>query len=218
MKKIMFNDKYGLTAAVLAGTKTQTRRIIPQSIVNELYYAGFYGDFTDNLKQILIKKKSRYNLCEKVAVAQNYNEVYSYYRQHNDNVCAVMIGRFGQFHKGWANKMFVEAMFMPYKIEITGIRVQRLQDISEQDCLAEGIAKEQVRLEYDEPYDTILYDFPNSKLIKKSTNSLVGYYLTAKEAYAALIDQISGKGTWMRNPWVFAYTFSLSNSDSNKEV
>lgn len=28
MKKIMFNDKYGLTEAVLEGRKTQTRRVI----------------------------------------------------------------------------------------------------------------------------------------------------------------------------------------------
>lgn len=30
MKKIMFNDKYGLTKAVLEGRKTQTRRFIPK--------------------------------------------------------------------------------------------------------------------------------------------------------------------------------------------
>jgi len=208
----MFNDKYGLTNAVLVGTKTQIRRLVPNKLLSRYGHNKFNDRSTDLISDAPFK------VGEVVAVAQNYNEVYSYYRQHNDNVCAVMIGRFGQFHKGWANKMFVEAMFMPYKIEITGIRVQRLQDISEKDCLAEGIAKEQVRLEYDEPYDTILYDFQNSKLIKKSTNSLVGYYLTAKEAYAALIDQISGEDTWVRNPWVFAYTFSLSNSDSNKEV
>lgn len=36
MKKIMFNDKFGLTQAVLDGRKTQTRRIIkPQPEVSE---------------------------------------------------------------------------------------------------------------------------------------------------------------------------------------
>ena len=72
----MFNGKYGLTAAVLVGTKTQTRRIIPQSIVDELYYAGFYGEFTDDLKQIIIKNKSRYKVGEKVAVAQSYSDIF----------------------------------------------------------------------------------------------------------------------------------------------
>ena len=46
MKKIMFNDKYGLTQAVLDGRKTQTRRIVSRKILDlvpqyqEEYYAG----------------------------------------------------------------------------------------------------------------------------------------------------------------------------------
>ena len=32
------------------------------------------------------------------------------------------------------------------------------------------------------------------------------YYRTR---YAALIDKISGKGTWENNPWVFVYDFEL---------
>ena len=35
MKKIMFNDKFGLTKAVLEGRKTQTRRIVPQSAIKK---------------------------------------------------------------------------------------------------------------------------------------------------------------------------------------
>lgn len=35
MKKIMFNDQYCLTKAVLKGRKTQTRRIIPQSVIDK---------------------------------------------------------------------------------------------------------------------------------------------------------------------------------------
>lgn len=194
MKKIMFSDKFYLTAAVLAGTKTQTRRIVPQSIVDELYYAGFYGDFTDDLKQILIKNKSRYKVGEVVTVAQNYNEVYSYYRQHNENVCAVMNGRFGQFHKGWTNKMFVESLFMPHKIEITNIRVERLQDISDEDCIAEGIMRFPDRFTGD-----IVYSF-------QGCGYNFDYPITA---YSELIDSISGKGTFERNPWVFAYNFKL---------
>lgn len=37
-----------------------------------------------------------------------------------------------------------------------------------------------------------------------------GYYHdTPREAYAALIDKISGKGTWESNPWVIVYDFEL---------
>ena len=99
--------------------------------------------------------------------------------------------------------MFVRAEFMPHKIKITDIRVQRLQDISDEDCLAEGIIK----------YANGVYTY-----IENGKKYYHAELDTPQKAYAALIDKISGKGTWKRNPWVFVYTFSLSNSDSNKEV
>lgn len=34
-------------------------------------------------------------------------------------------------------------------------------------------------------------------------------YITPREAFAALIDKVSGRGTWDSNPWVFAYTYEL---------
>ena len=45
MKKIMFNDTFGLTAAVLNGSKTMTRRIIPLTAADEEYLdQAFDGD------------------------------------------------------------------------------------------------------------------------------------------------------------------------------
>ena len=35
------------------------------------------------------------------------------------------------------------------------------------------------------------------------------YFDTPREAYAALIDKVSGRGTWLANPWVFVYEFEL---------
>lgn len=32
---------------------------------------------------------------------------------------------------------------------------------------------------------------------------------TPREAFAALIDKVSGKGTWESNPYVWAYEFEL---------
>ena len=203
-KKIMFSDKYGLTAAVLAGTKTQTRRII-EAMPKEpriAYCLEEEAGYVHLLDGYTVVAKSRFKIGEVVAVAQNYNEVYSYYRQHNDNVCAVMNGIFGQYHAGWKNKMFVEALFMPHKIEITNIRVERLQDISSEDCIAEGIitkiedkCENGFALGYG--WDTTI------ERLKRYT------FLTPRAAYAALIDAISGKGTWKRNLYCFCYTFKL---------
>ena len=43
--------------------------------------------------------------------------------------------------KGWNNKMFVASNLMPHQICITKVRIEKLQDISDEDCLAEGIIK-----------------------------------------------------------------------------
>lgn len=185
MKKIMFSDKFCQTDAVLAGTKTQMRTLVPAKLLSRYGHNKFNDRSTDLIHDAPFK------VGEVVAVAQSYNTTYQFFRQNNDKVCEVMIGRFGQFHKGWTNKMFVEAMFMPHQIEITNIRVQRLQDISDQDCLSEGIISKWGAYEY-----------------LLGPNRCAGYS-TPQKAYSSLINNMCGKGTWESNPWVFCYTFKL---------
>lgn len=87
---------------------------------------------------------------------------------------------------------------VPHQIRITDIKVERLQDISDEDCLKEGILKREIR-----PFVTIeiRYQVPKTIIYKD----------TPREAFAALIDKVSGKGTWEKNPYVFAYKFELNN-------
>ena len=47
------------------------------------------------------------------------------------------------------------------------------------------------------------------KEINTSTIPKGNRYTTPREAYAALIDKLSGKGTWESNPYVFVYDFEL---------
>lgn len=35
------------------------------------------------------------------------------------------------------------------------------------------------------------------------------WFNTPREAFASLIDKVSGRGTWASNPWVVAYEFEL---------
>lgn len=93
--------------------------------------------------------------------------------------------------------MFVKPELMPHQIRITDVRVERLQDISDEDCLKEGIAPMIVGCEY--------YVF---SFIDKEKGRFLDYK-TPREAYAALIDKVSGKGTWESNPYVFVYDFEL---------
>lgn len=191
MNKIMFNDRYGLTQAVLEGRKTQTRRIAFKRDIEPLIQ-GISSEY-------LIAVRSRYKLGETIAIAQSYKTIQEYLRKATGTDLELK-PELSQ-SKGYTNKMFVRADRMPHHIRITRIRVEHLQDISEEDCLAEGIWRaHEVGLEGVTYWYTSLANSP---------------YRTTREAYAALIDKISGKGTWQSNPYVFAYNFetvSLPNT------
>ena len=203
MKKIMFNDRYGLTQAVVEGRKTVTRRIVsdklwdrwtdyddfcnsvscgPSTPVVRQYYNEFEF-FKDDLPD---------RIGEIIAVAQCYADIHS----------ELMIGDFGDgcydsfknavVHDkaGWRNKMFVSADLMPHQIQILNIRPERLQNITDEDCLKEGVRF----VENSDGY---------------FSNGMSDGYTTPISAFAALIDEISGRRIWERNPFVWRIEFKL---------
>lgn len=89
--------------------------------------------------------------------------------------------------------MFVKADLMPHLIKITDIHVERLQDISDEDCLKEGIEKCKIPLCIKHYFIRDCGDCASSP----------------REVFSELIDKVSGKGTWESNPWVFVYEFEL---------
>lgn len=194
MKKILFNDKYRLTRAVLEGRKTQTRRIayigsLPRLDFGICVKPKNFGRATFSYGGVNISH-SRYCIGEEVAVAQAYSEFVSEAGFNEAEINKLRIS------KGWTNKMFVKADLMPHRIRITDIRAERLQDISEEDCLAEGIVDFESRINKAHFY---------------SITDESATYGTAKKPYSLLIDKIAGKGTWKRNPYVFVYEFELIN-------
>lgn len=189
MQKIMFNDKYRLTQAVLEGRKTQTRRIFNLSDKKGNTYEG---ELTDEYKKACIRQCSRYKIGEVVAIAQKYSDIENlpFTREFD-------IEKGGKIGAGWGNKMFVEAIYMQHHIRITNVRLERLQDISYEDCLAEGI-------------EACGYDYEGREIYSfRYGDKWYEGYRTEKEAYAELIDKVGKKGTWKSNPWVFAYEFIL---------
>lgn len=186
----MFNDKFGLTQAVLEGRKTITRRAVPEELLECItWYAQ--GDEADLIYRLIAN--STYRVGEVIAIAQNYRDVYL------NSGSIYKIGLFGRT-AGWRNKMFVRANDMPHHIKITNIRVERLQDISDEDCWREGIYKKNLE------YTPSGYN-PNRMYY---TCDGIGYcFNDARDAFAALIDKVSGKGTWESNPMVWVYEFEL---------
>lgn len=199
MQKIMFNDRYGLTDAVIEGRKTNTRRIVsPNQRYEEIRLwqpsleleYGIYG-YTEDDGWVYIKPK--YRVGEIVSVAQSYEQVY---RQGNMDADDAII-RGLKYDPGMCNKMYVRAALMPHQIRIMGIRCERLQDISDEDCMREGVRQ-------------FTPDFPKDFPIHP-THFVVGNILknTPRDAFAEFIDKDSGRGTWERNPWVMVYEFEL---------
>lgn len=190
MKKIMFKDRFGLTQAVLEGRKTQTRRICKEQI-------WAHSDIVSAENGIYHFESPKYKVGEVVAVAQKYKDVFE---SSQDETLELLDLR---LNKGWNNKMFVRPDLMPHQIRITDVRVERLQDISDEDCIKEGVELNTRQYEYD---GTKYYCVRG-----------LGYWRgfgctnfhTPREAFANLIDKVSGKGTWERNPYVFVYDFEL---------
>jgi len=198
MKKIMFNDRYGLTQAVLDGRKTMTRRVIKcpdKCNGKEAYGYVVYRNAQnrDNWEVSVADADEytigyitpKYQLGEIVAVAQSYhalNKAGYVAPEWLDHTC--------ESSAGYENKMFVRADLMPHRIRITNIKVERLQDISHEDCLKEGI-----------------YNWPNGDTWTYGNSWYA--FATPQEAFAEMIDKVHCKGTWNINPYVFVYEFEL---------
>lgn len=175
MKKIFFNDKLGLTQAVLDGRKTMARQIVPFTFREDKMHL------------------SRYKVGEIYAIAQSYETVY-----HEQGLETLdMLVSSWKNSKGWRNKLFVRADAMTHHIRITDLNVERLQDISDEDCLKEGI--------YEDSGDD---NFPPSIFYEFEGNKDDGFD-TPREAFADLIDKVLRKGIWLNNPYVFCYSFKL---------
>ncbi len=178
----MFSDKYCLTKAVLDGTKTMTRRVLKEGTP--------LGNWEETAKHL------PYKVGDIVAIAQPYKDIIECMAEYSDIIINVDGSINREYKAGWTNKMFVKANLLPHHIRITDVKIKRLQDISDDDIIQEGV-----------------WQFYNNKnLFYVSKN--IGYapdvaFLSAREAFWYLIDNISGKGTWDSNPWVVAYSFEL---------
>lgn len=223
MKKIMFNDKYGLTQAVLEGRKTMTRRVCKYDRPNETYdivFPVFEPNDYDNDGNIVSPLNyafgwkndkgdftgwniPKYKVGEVVAIAQSYESLGMNPEIALNDKDGIGFYTKTKFAPGWKNKMFVRADLIPHHIRITNIKIERLQDISDEDCLREGVELNTRQYECDGTKYYCVRGLGYWRAIG-CTN-----FNTPREAFAALIDKVSGKGTWESNPYVFVYEFEL---------
>lgn len=188
MKKILFNDKYCLTQAVLAGTKTMTRRVLRDNVP--------LGNWEETIKHL------PYKIGEVVAIAQPYKDIIECLPKYSDAILDEVGMPRKEYKAGWTNKMFVKADLLPHHIRITDVKVEYLQDISDDEILREGIYPQ--RFFNKEEYVLATKGKMNNIPVRWQK-----IFPTARKAFAALIDKVSGKGTWAFNPFVVAYSFEL---------
>lgn len=208
MDKINFDDGFGLTDMVLSGEKTQIRMIIKERDERLDYPRGRnslgfweFGRIGEEPFMLL----PRFYVGEELAVAQSYKDIYNQLdKDKQESFLDTLRNTYWSILGGditenirWNDKTNTRTYFMLHAVKITKIRFERLQYISEADCLKEGVLGS---AKYVTPYG----------IVQKNTHKWVFFfYSTPREAYAALIDGIYGIGTWESNPYVFVYDFEL---------
>lgn len=73
-----------------------------------------------------------------------------------------------------------------------------------EDCLKEGIIFIEPLFIGDDAYF-----YAVKRKVRQMYDNILKFFSSPQRAYADLIDKISGRGTWKRNPWVIAYSFEL---------
>ena len=210
MKKIMFEDtKFRLEQAVLDGRKTMTRRVVPFDDPG-LAQWNIEGLTPSEIEKKYLPK-STYKVGDKVAIAQRYLAIRSQMKTDEEKAsfekkvrAAYDVKEFNEI-EATHNKSFAKSQLMPHHIEITKVSVERLQNITRDEAIAEGVI---VELGYvkDDMGNRIAVDLYR-------VNGINEKFTHPVSAFIALINRISpklfGLPMWDANPLVYVYSFKL---------
>jgi hypothetical protein len=256
VKELPILFKGELVRAILAGTKTQTRRLCGPANEGTNTAASVHPDgagwgwiawWGANIDAG--ETKRRYPNAEgfspphgrpgdRLWVRETWGDADHYYQGHANDCPSVVAYRADrqaiQFDAAkptpvpesdidswnWDKMKWRPSIYMPrwasrIDLEITEVRVQRLQDITEEDARAEGIIGEK---EYrDRAGEADLFPCPscNGFQVHPALGASLGITeVDCKECetivkrLSVLWDAInSARTTWASNPWVWAYTF-----------
>lgn len=203
MRKIAFSDKFKLTDSVLDGCKTQFRCVVPNNVISKIineFKDDYYEKTLDTMSDVeLINHyyfaeklaKPPYIVGEKLAVAQTYESII------NNKAFSARFQFLLDEIPGWKDNKKVKAEKMIHHITITSVRIEKLQDISDNSCLKEGV--EQAIIGDKEKKSTTVYGYRTTKEV----------WFTPREAFIQLINKVHRKNIWKENPYVFVFNFIL---------
>lgn len=197
-----------MVRALLAGRKTQTRRLLkPQPTVNSfgLLVWEAKGDFVQG-KPEDVAFMQRIHVGDRLWVKENHAIVpRTAYRMSegvqqtlhpgDDHDAAIYAAGWDRSKPGrWRPSIHMPRWASRLTLTVTDVRVERLQDISEEDADAECFGGYY-------PIDVLPEVFPGDR----------DQYgpLTMAQCYGRLWDHINGPGSWDANPWIAAYSFTV---------
>lgn len=191
-----------MVRAILGGQKSQTRRVVklpsghmwavPADYDGQIIYKGAHNEFhnefpVDELKCPYGRPGDR--LWVREAWAHDAESLEQCRASHED---AMGGGAYGPYYRAtevapdtlrWRPSIHMPRWASRINLEVTGVRVERLQDISGADALAEGI-KERGTYPHDSDPEEI-----------------------DRTEYRRLWESINGSGSWAANPWVWVIQF-----------
>jgi hypothetical protein len=191
-----------MVRALLAGTKTQTRRAWPVQPPQGVRIgwtpetrAGRYGKIGD---QLWVRENGWQRPERTPKMMREGADTWAPYYFDADGLSEQESADF----KAWGFKRR-PSIHMPRAhsrilLEVTEVRVQRLQDISEADCVAEGIRISSKERRSDTCYGIYECPMPDGKH---------HFNDSAYALYRLLWAQINGTASWNANPWVWAVSF-----------
>lgn len=187
--------------------KTQTRRTrgldkLPDCVTRVGYspFTGMWHAFDDRQQEVIEKLACPYGtdsdrLWVREEALPDFPKEFSYYdwswREVPDEYRKSEFVLYRASYPSPGKIKWHPSIFMPrwasrINLEITGIKVERIQDISEQDILAEGVTVDRVAQWCNVHWS----DMP-----------------TLHHAWRVLWESINGLGSWERNPWVWVIEF-----------
>lgn len=147
------------------------------------------------------------NVGERLWVRETFFEAYNdrflptgeycYAANHQGYVCVldedggIKTNKDGSDASPWKPSIHMPRKASRILLEITGIRIERLQDISEDDAIAEGIL-------FNGDYE-LWWDYQREQWI----------CVDPIDSYKSLICKINGPETWEKNPWVWVVEFKV---------
>ena len=217
-RPIIFSAR--MVQALLAGRKTQTRRLykvpagsyVEQGRVWAMTDGCAYGDAALPYApgdRLYVREAWR---TERGQDRQNATEIAAacldagYSRVWCPTFYEVDAARVN-FENGMVAGRYRHARFMPrwasrLTLTVTEVRVQRLQDISEADAWAEGCKPGTL----DDNGDPFPAEEPHPK------GGWIGWD-NARDWYADLWESLHGPDAWATNPWVVAVSFTVQHGN-----